>query len=269
MLSFGRQDTALQGGGAVHAGSHTAEPGVVPALVVCLAAIAGITYASFLLESFLSPNLDVVDGYVSELSAIDQPYNLVYSTGDFVTGVLSATVAAIALMTLSRRPWAVVGWTSLLLFGICAIGDATFPLDCAPSLETGCALRERAEQVSFSHEFHAVTSSAVITTGTIALLALSIAARRYGWWPALARWGWLVAVTEAVFAIATLGLMLTTGTWLGLAQRIQIGVLCLGLLIIAWALFADRTRRHLYVPSAVVAPVTGHRSRGHASGAWR
>lgn len=222
--------------------SQATEPGVVPALVVCLAAIAGITYASFLLEMFLSPYLDVIDGYVSELSAVDQPYHLVYSTGDLVTGVLSATVAAIALMTLRRRPWAVVGWSALLLFGICAIGDAIFPLDCAPSLETGCALRERAGQVSFAHEFHAVTSSSVIMCGTVALFALSIAARRYGWWPVLARWGWPVAVAEAVFAFATLGLMLTTGTWLGLAQRVQIGVLCLGLLIIAWALHADRAR---------------------------
>jgi hypothetical membrane protein len=246
MLSFGRQGTGLQGGAAVHSGSHAAsqaaEPGVVPAIVVILAAIAGITYASFLLESFLSPYLDVVDGYVSELSAIDQPYNLVYSTGDLITGVLSTIVATIALMTLRRRAWATVGWVSFLLFGISAIGDASFPLDCAPSLDTGCALRERADQVSFSHQFHAVTSSVVITCGTVALLALSIAARRYGWWPSLARWGWLVAVTEAVFAIITLGLMLTTGTWLGLAQRIQISVLCLGLLIIAWALGTDRVR---------------------------
>jgi uncharacterized protein DUF998 len=224
----------------VRSGSHAAGPGVVPATVVCLAAVAGVTYASFLLESFLSPYLDVIDGYVSELSAVDQPYHLVYSGGDLITGVLSATVAVIALMTLRRRPWAVAGWSALLLFGICAIGDAIFPLDCAPSLETGCALRERAGQVSFSHEFHAVTSSAVITFGTVALFALSMAARRYGWWPALARWGRPLAVAEAVFAVATLGLMVTTGTWLGLAQRIQISVLCVGLLIIAWALHADR-----------------------------
>jgi hypothetical protein len=211
----------------------------VPAFVALLAAVAAVTYASFLLESFVSPDLDDVDGYVSELSAADQPFHWIYSSGDLITGALVIIVATIALRTLRRRPWATIGWTFLLLFGVCAIGDATFPLDCAPSLDTGCALRERAGKVSFSHEFHALTSSAVITCAIVALLALTIAARRYQWWPPLARWGWPLAAAEMVSALTTLVLMIT-GTWLGIAQRVQILILCLSLLLIAWALYADR-----------------------------
>lgn len=214
-------------------------PGVAPGFAALLALIAAITYSTFLLEHFLSPGLDGINGYVSELSAIDQPYHSVYSGGDFITGALAISVALTALTTLRRRPWAVLGWTCLALFGLCAIGDAVFPLDCAPSLNTRCALLERAELVSFSHSFHAVTSSMVIIFGVGALLALSIAARRHGWWPALARWGWLLGVTEALLAFSTLATMVL-GRWLGIVQRLQISVLVLGLLTIAYALYADR-----------------------------
>jgi hypothetical protein len=207
--------------------------------VIVLAAVAAVTYSTFVLENVLSPKLDFFNGYVSELSASDQPYHLVYSAGDLVTGLLSILVAAETLRRLTRRPLATAGWTFLGLFGVCAIGDASFPLDCAPSLETWCALRERSEHVSFSHEFHSVTSSAVIVCGVAALLLLSLAARRYGWWPALARWGWLLALAESVSALGTLVAMYL-GQWLGVVQRVQISILCLGLLVISWALYADR-----------------------------
>jgi hypothetical protein len=213
-------------------------PGALPGFVVALTAIAGISYTSWILEVLFSPNIDVVDGYVSELSARGQPYRLVFIAGDLTTGVLTVGVALAALLMLWRLPWAVVGWSALLLFGLWAIGDSLFSMDCAPSLDTTCALRERADRVSFSHEFHSVTSSMVIFFGIAALLALSIAARRYGWWPALAHWGWLLALTEAVLSLGTLMLMYF-GVWLGLAQRLQISVLCMGLLVIAWALGTD------------------------------
>src|SRR4051794_32981185 len=91
-------------------------PGVAPAIAAVLAAVAGITYGTFLLEHFLSPNLDGINGYVSELSAVDQPYHVIYSAGDLVTGVLSIVVATICLMTLRRRRWSVTGWVSFALF---------------------------------------------------------------------------------------------------------------------------------------------------------
>lgn len=225
-------------GGSADSGARDG-PGVVPARVVGLAAVAAVTYATFLLENVLSPKLDFFNGYVSELSAVNQPFHTVYSTGDLVTGVLSVLVAVETLRRLRRRPLATAGWACLGLFGVCAIGDASFPLDCAPSMETWCALRERSAHVSFSHEFHSVTSSGVIVCGVAALLLLSLAARRYGWWPALARWGWLLALAETLLGLSTLVAMYA-GQWLGVVQRAQISVLCLGLLVIAWALYADR-----------------------------
>ncbi|GAA4106965.1 DUF998 domain-containing protein [Actinomadura miaoliensis] len=211
----------------------------VPAVAVPLAGLAAVTYSTFLLEHLLSPDIDVVNSYVSELSAVDQPYHSVYSGGDFATGVLTIIVALVALRATWGLRWAVTGWILLALFGLCAIGDAVFPLDCAPSLESGCALRERSGNVSFSHEFHAVTSSLVITFGVAALAALAIAARRYGRWPALARWGLPLAAVETLLALATMAAMVE-GRWLGIIQRGQIAVLVLGLLAVTWALAQER-----------------------------
>lgn len=215
-----------------------AGPGTMPLFVGALGMIASISYSSWVLEVFLNPHIDVFDGYVSELSARDQPYHLVFSLGDLITGVLTIIVAATALIRLRRRPLAVAGWIFFLSFGIWAIGDSVFSMDCAPSIDTGCALRERAGLVSFSHQFHDVTSGMVIFSGIMAVLVLSIAARRYGWWPSLARWGWLLAIMEAALSIGTLVLMLI-GEWLGLAQRVQITILCVALFVIAWALLDD------------------------------
>jgi len=222
----------------VNPGYSSREPGAIPLLAGALGMIAAISYSSWVLEVFLSPHIDVFDGYASELSARDQPYHLVFSAGDFITGVLTIVIAATALVRLRRRPLAVTGWMFLLSFGVWAIGDSVFSLDCAPSIDTGCALRERAGKVSFSHQFHDVTSSMVIFSGIAAIFVLSIAARRYGWWPTLARWGRPLAIAQAGLAIATLALMLT-GEWLGLVQRVQITILCLALFVIAWALLAE------------------------------
>ncbi|TMQ95854.1 DUF998 domain-containing protein [Actinomadura soli] len=218
---------------------HRDGPGALPARVVALAAVAAVTYATFLLESLLSPEFDVFNGYVSELSAADQPFNALYGGGDLVTGVLAIIVAGAALRGLRRRALATAGWTFLGLFGVCAVADASFPLDCAPSRATWCALRERSAHLSFSHEFHAVTSGGVVICGVAALLLLSLAARRYGWWPAVARWGLPLALAEAVLAAAMMTAMFA-GRWIGAVQRMQVAALCLGFLLVAWALHADR-----------------------------
>ncbi|MCO6011192.1 DUF998 domain-containing protein [Actinoallomurus purpureus] len=212
-----------------------------PAFVPPLAAVAGIVYSSWVLQFLINPHLDAVNGYVSELSATDQPYHGFFSGCDFLAGAVSIAVAALVVRRFRPRGWALGGWLALLLFGAFSIGDSLLAMDCAPNSDPTCALRERAGTVSFAHEFHSVTSTLVVMSGIVSLIALTIAARRYGRWPVLARWSWPVMVVETTAALATLPLMYF-GLALGVMERIQVTVISVWLFVIATELYTGRRR---------------------------
>jgi hypothetical protein len=232
-------------------------PGVVPAFAWLLAALAGVTYASWLLQFVLNRELDPVNGYVSELSATDQPYHLLFSAADLVSGLLVIGVVAVVLRAVRPRGYALAGWLALLVFGVASIGDAVFAMDCPPNSDTGCALRERAGKVSFAHQFHSVTSVLVVTAGIVSLIALTVAARRCRRLPVIARWAWPLLLAETAAAIATLPLMYW-GVLLGVVERVQVALISLWLFAIAAQLYADR-RRPVFV--AVTRPRTAVRGR--------
>ncbi|WP_345354975.1 DUF998 domain-containing protein [Actinoallomurus liliacearum] len=217
------------------------EAAMIPAFLPVLAAVAGVVYSSWILQFLIDPKLDAVNGYVSELSATDQPYHGFFSGCDFLAGALSIVVAAVVLRRLRPRGWALVGWAALLWFGVFSIGDSLFAMDCAPNSDPTCALRERAGTVSFAHEFHSVTSTLVVTSGIVSLIALTIAARRYGRWPVLARWSWPVMVVETGTALGTLPLMYF-GLMLGVMERVQVTVISVWLFVIAVELYTGRRR---------------------------
>jgi hypothetical protein len=216
-------------------GSHV-EVGAMPAI---LAAVAGAAYGTWVLGFVLNPRLDAVNGYVSELSASDQPFHYVFAGGDLVAGGLAIAVACIVLgRPMPRvRGWEAAGWSALLLFGGFVISDALFAMDCAPSSDITCALRERAGRVSFAHEFHLVTSACAVTAGIASVFALAIAARRST--RTISRWSWPVMVTETAAALATLPLMYL-GVFLGVIERVQVGVVSLWLFVVAGELRARR-----------------------------
>lgn len=222
----------------------------VPAFAWLLAALAGVTYASWVLQFPLNPELDPVNGYVSELSATDQPYHLLFSAADLVSGLLVITVVALVLRAVRPRGRALAGWLALLMFGVSSIGDAVFAMDCPPNSDTGCALRERAGKVSFAHQFHSVTSAFVVASAILSLIALTLAARRHGRLPVIARWGWPLLLAETAAAVATLPLMYW-GVLLGVVERIQVALISLWLFVIAGELYADRRRPHATGPVPV------------------
>jgi hypothetical protein len=214
---------------------------MVPVFAWLLAALAGLTYGSWVLQFVVNPALDPVNGYVSELSASDQPYHYLFAAGDLVSGLLTITVVVAVLRAVHPRGYALVGWLALVVFGVFSIADSLFAMDCAPNSDTTCALRERAEKVSFAHQFHSVTSVCAVTAGIVSLIALTIAARRHRRWPVLARWSWLLLVVETVAAVTTLPLMYF-GVLLGVIERVQVAVLSLWLFVIAAQLHHDRRR---------------------------
>jgi Protein of unknown function (DUF998) len=223
----------------IRSGGRSREPGTLPAFAWSLAALAGMTYASWVLQFALNRELDPVNGYVSELSASDQPYHGLFAAGDFVSGLLTMIVVVLVLRAVRPRGWALAGWLALVLFGVFSIADSLFAMDCAPNSDTTCALRERAGKVSFAHQFHSVTSVCVVTAGIASVVALTIAARRGRRWPVIARWGWPLLVVETVTAVATLPLMYF-GVLLGVIERVQVAMISVWLFVIAAQLYAGR-----------------------------
>ncbi len=182
-----------------------------------------------------------MQSYVSELAATDQRLSGFFRTTDLVAGALVLAAALIALGTLERRFWAVTGWVALAVFGAATAVDSRLPLSCAPTADAECVAREDAGLVPGTHVAHAVSSSLAMAGAVTAVVALTVAARRYGWWPPLARTGpVLVALELAATAwtlVAVAAFEAERGHWaLGAAQRAQLLLVAVWLLVLARSL---------------------------------
>ncbi|MFD7900720.1 DUF998 domain-containing protein [Kitasatospora sp. NPDC059747] len=151
-----------------------------------------------------------------------------------------------------RHRWALAGWSALALFGAATAADSRLPLSCTPTSDEECAARETAGLVPATHTAHAVTSSLAMIGALAGLVALTVAARRYGWWPPVRRYGpWLLGaeLLATTWSLAAIGAFQAgRGTWaLGAGQRLQVLLVALWLGVLAWSLFrgeADDRRAH-------------------------
>ncbi|MEV0531298.1 DUF998 domain-containing protein [Kitasatospora sp. NPDC050463] len=140
-----------------------------------------------------------------------------------------------------RHSWAVAGWAALALFGAATAADSRLPLSCAPTSDEMCAARETAGLVPATHTAHAVTSSLAMLGALGGLIALTVAARCYGWWPSLRRYGpWLLAgeLLATGWSLAAIAAFEAGhGTWsLGAGQRLQVVLVALWLAALAASL---------------------------------
>ncbi|MFI6283471.1 DUF998 domain-containing protein [Streptomyces sp. NPDC051018] len=214
-----------------------------------LIALGALAYTAWLLEVVVSTGLDPVRTYVSELAAADQPLGGLFRATDLTAGVLVLAGAVWALTRAPRRPWALIGWGGVTLFGAATAVDSRLPLSCAPTADPECAARETAGLVPATHTAHAVSSSLAMTGALIGIIGLTAAARRYGWWPELARFGPALVVLELLATVWTLSAVAAFeaghGTWsLGAGQRLQVLFVAvwLGLLALSMAREARRPR---------------------------
>ncbi|MEU3632685.1 DUF998 domain-containing protein [Streptomyces fradiae] len=210
--------------------------------VAVLLALGALTYSVWLLEGPLATGLDPVQSYVSELAATDQPFGALFRATDLLAGLLLLAAALPRLLAARRRFWAAGGWAALALFGAATAADSRLPLSCAPTVDALCAAREDAGLVPFGHTAHAVSSGLATTGAVTAVVALTVAARRYGWWPPLARTGPLLVVLELAATAWTLvgvaAFEAERGHWgLGAGQRAQLLLLAVWLLVLAWSLW--------------------------------
>ncbi len=199
---------------------------------------SGALYALWMASWWVNPGLDVLNGYVSELSARDQPGSTLFRTGDAVAGLLAVAAAALGARD-QRQRWALVGWGGLAVFGASTMIDVTWtPMDCATFIDSGCAVRELVGTVSLPHELHAATSSLAIAGALVAMGALGLAARDVPVAvPPRAAWTWFSVTAFAT--VATL-VALMGGSWAGVAQRLQ--VLAISTWLVALAVRAVRPR---------------------------
>ncbi|MFG2144423.1 DUF998 domain-containing protein [Streptomyces sp. NPDC048696] len=207
---------------------------------VVLLTLGALAYTAWVLEVLLHTGLDPVQTYVSELGAVDQPLGGLFRATDLTAGVLVLAGSAWALWRCERRPWTVTGWAALVLFGASTVADSRLPLSCAPTVDPECAARETAGLVPATHTAHAVSSSLAMAGALVGIVALTVAARRYGRWAPLARVGPVLVVLELTVTLWTLAAIAAfeagRGTWsLGAGQRAQVLLVAVWLGVLAHA----------------------------------
>lgn len=212
------------------------------ALLLLLGALA---YTAWVLEVVVRTGLDPVRTYVSELAAADQPLGGLFRATDLAAGLLVLAGALAALLLPGRRPWTVTGWLALALFGAATALDSRLPLSCAPTADPECAARETAGLVPVTHTAHTVSSGLAMAGALAAVIALTIAARRYGIWRPLARTGPLLVALELAATVWTLAAVAAfeagRGVFsLGAGQRLQVLLVAVWLGVLAVSVARER-----------------------------
>ena len=189
---------------------------------------AAALYSCWLLELVLPTGLSLVDGYVSELLADDQPHRWVFR----VTDALAAVCLLLAAWGLRSRAGSRLVAVALAVFAVTTLADTALPLDCAASVDAVCRQREATGGVSLAHHLHQVTSLLTFGGALAAFVGLERRTRR---WDA-----GLVVVLLAVTGVLSVVLAHQPGA--GLVQRAQLLTIAAGLLLMAqWSARGERS----------------------------
>ncbi|GAA2804691.1 DUF998 domain-containing protein [Streptomyces showdoensis] len=231
-----------------------------------LLALGALAYTAWVLEVVVQTGLDPVRTYVSELAAADQPLGGLFRATDLTAGLLVLAGALTGLAATGwhgraggagtswarrepgpRRPWLLAGWLALALFGAATAVDSRLPLSCTPTADPECAARETAGLVPATHTAHAVSSSLAMAGALTAMVALTVAARRYGLWRPLARTGPALVALELAATAWTLAAVAAfeagQGMWsLGAGQRLQVLLVAVWLAVLAGSVWRERGR---------------------------
>ena len=197
-------------------------PSLVPAALLVL---AGLTYSSWVLEFVLDTGLNPINSFLSELDAEGRRYREVFSIADTITGAFVLVAALLGLWLFPRRKLVVTGWIALAVFGASTIADARFPLETGPAEPSGLFPQ--------LHHIHALTSTLAVFGIFIAMIAFTLASHRYGILPVLRHAGlWVLIGVSLATAWMLIGDNLPGDTGLGIAQRIQVGLMSAWLIIL-------------------------------------
>jgi hypothetical protein len=174
---------------------------------------AASLYSCWLLELVLPTGLSVVDSYVSELLAGDQPYRWLFRGTDLL--------AVACLLLGARRMNGRVTVLSLVAFTVATLADTVLSLDCAASVDAVCRYRETTGAVSLPHRLHQVTS---VLTFAGALATATAFARR-----------WQARVVLALLVVTgALSVVLADQPGAGLVQRAQLLTVATGCALLSF-----------------------------------
>ncbi|WP_314411230.1 DUF998 domain-containing protein [Streptomyces sp. DSM 40484] len=205
-----------------------------PPTAATLLALAALTYSAWTLEALLPASLPPATAYVSELAATDQPYSTLFRTTDLVAGVLVCAAAA----TLPARRTPPTARAALLLFGAATAVDSRLPLSCTPTTDPVCAARETAALVPWTHSAHTVSSTVALCGILLAMLTLTRTAAFPAAHALLA-----LELAATLWTLAAIAALETghDGWGVGIAQRLQVGVIAIWLGALAVSLLRAPT----------------------------
>lgn len=181
-----------------------------------LSALTLLTYNTWVLWQPMNGNARIFDGYLSELSASDQPNNLFFRGGDMITALIVLALGVRALLiwrhhSPHRQRWWVVAGLALVLFGVSTFIDSFFAMDCSPVLSETCRVAEESGQLSTIHYAHTYTSVGA-QAGIVASMIATYVALRRGQLGIGRRQGGLLALCAVeVLALTVMMIMLAAG----------------------------------------------------------
>lgn len=181
-------------------------------------------YAFWIISVWLRPDLDPLISYVSELSAKDQTWSLLFRASDALAGTAIALAAVQVLARAGRQPrlgrvW-LIGWGALAVFGIATVLDALTPMACAVTHDYWCAVQETAGELPLHHTLHSVTSSLANVGLIVAAVALThvLALGR----SLVGRVGWVLVAGIVIGTVWTL--VEISGDYIALPWPVLLGV---------------------------------------------
>ena len=207
-------------------------------LIGALLLLGAAAYTAWVLEDFLVARLHPVHGSVGEPAAQHRPLGGIFRATDLVAGlaVLGGCVIALVRLPAGPRRLRVAGWVPLALFGAAT---------AVPALPAA----------------HGVTGPLAVLCALAGLVTLTVAARRYGCLPRLARIGPYLVAAELGATVWTLASVAALEAWrvrwaLGAGQRAQVA------LIAAWLAVLGTSVVHANRAGGPEGPPSGPRENG-------
>jgi hypothetical protein len=185
-----------------------------------------LTYNTWAVWRQVNGSEQIINGYLSELSASDQPHNLFFRGGDLLTALIMGAVGVRALRVWphlsSRRRWWYVAAGGLLLFALSTFLDSFFSMDCSPTLSASCKVLEETGRLSAIHYAHTYTSVGAQAGIVASMVGAYIAVRRSGLG---GRWrSWLLAlcVVEVGSLVVLLVMLAADVAGIGYPQAVTV-----------------------------------------------